>query len=269
MAAPPGAAAPPRTRPQLRTNTGVAARRRLAEGRGLGSVHACPRCANLPSVLSVAVAFARPRQFSLSQPNRRGHVQKFWPHVVVRDAVGLAADVAAMTTARPSPAPYARRTCTSRTRSACRSRRCAALPARNAAGGLPAKRFGMACGLVAVVLGVLFLEGVKHGVAPLATDLGQHLPRVLPQWAVMLVAFGLGVGVTSPSEALGALTNGGKMVDVQRAPMRLPASSTTTATSRGRSPSARPRRRRRRRHSCCAAGGRADLPSARSRRRSR
>ena len=40
---------------------------------------------------------------------------------------------------------------------------------------------------------MLFLEGVKHGVAPLATDLGQHLPRVLPQWAVMLVAFALGV----------------------------------------------------------------------------
>ena len=36
--------------------------------------------------------------------------------------------------------------------------------------GLPAEWFGMACGLVAVVLGlVLFLEGVKHGVAPLAT----------------------------------------------------------------------------------------------------
>ena len=51
---------PARTRLQRAQRLGVAARRRLAEGRGLGSVHGCV-VLKFGSVLSVAVAFARPR----------------------------------------------------------------------------------------------------------------------------------------------------------------------------------------------------------------
>ena len=138
----------------------------------------------------------------------------------MRDAVGLAADVAAMATTLASLAAYARPHVYEQVRSVVPVAAYLLLfQLAVLQRGLPAEWFGMACGLVAVVLGlVLFLEGVKHGVAPLATDLGQHLPRVLPQWAVMLVAFGLGVGVTFAEPALGALTNLGKMVEVQRAP---------------------------------------------------
>jgi len=69
-------------------------------------------------------------------------------------------------------------------------------------------------GLLSVTVGLaLFMEGLKLALMPLGELLGNRLPRKLPMWAVLLIAFVLGVAVTLAEPAIGALATLGSLVE--------------------------------------------------------
>lgn len=75
-------------------------------------------------------------------------------------------------------------------------------------------------GLLLVSCGLfVFLEGVKLGVQPLASELGATLPKQLKLRWVLLVVFVLGCGATLAEPAMGALRNLDKLISPSRAPL--------------------------------------------------
>lgn len=74
-------------------------------------------------------------------------------------------------------------------------------------------------GIVAVIFGLmLFMEGLRLGLMPLAELIGNTLPRKSSLPMVMLIAFLLGIGVTLAEPAIGALQAVGSIVDPREAP---------------------------------------------------
>ncbi len=74
-------------------------------------------------------------------------------------------------------------------------------------------------GLFAVIVGLMFfMEGLKLGLMPFGTIIGDRLPRKSPLPLVLLVTLVLGIGVTFAEPAIGALKTAGQNVSVERAP---------------------------------------------------
>jgi hypothetical protein len=74
-------------------------------------------------------------------------------------------------------------------------------------------------GLVAVVVGLaVFMEGLKTGLMPFGTIIGDNLPKKASMTVVLIVIGILGVGVTFAEPAIGALQAFGSSVDVMKAP---------------------------------------------------
>lgn len=77
----------------------------------------------------------------------------------------------------------------------------------------------IAGGLLAVMVGLMmFMEGLKLGLMPFGEVIGNTLPRKLPLWGVLFIAFLLGIGVTFAEPAIGALQVAGSIVDPEKAP---------------------------------------------------
>ena len=111
-------------------------------------------------------------------------------------------------------------------------------------------------GLLLVSCGLfVFLEGVKLGVQPLASELGATLPKQLKLRWVLLVVFVLGCGATLAEPAMGALRNLDKLISPSRAPLlnamlsRYTVAPTQPSHSAWVSPPSLAR-------SCCYAAGR-------------
>lgn len=74
-------------------------------------------------------------------------------------------------------------------------------------------------GMFAVIVGLmLFMEGLKIGLMPFGTVIGEQLPRKLSLLPVLLITLLLGIGVTFAEPAIGALKMAGQLVSVERAP---------------------------------------------------
>jgi hypothetical protein len=74
-------------------------------------------------------------------------------------------------------------------------------------------------GIFAVIVGLmLFMEGLKIGLMPFGTLIGEQLPRKLPLSAVLAITLLLGIGVTFAEPAIGALKMAGQIVSVDQAP---------------------------------------------------
>jgi len=74
-------------------------------------------------------------------------------------------------------------------------------------------------GLFAVIVGLmLFMEGLKLGLMPFGTIIGEQLPRKSALPVVLFITFLLGIGVTFAEPAIGALQAAGRIVSVERAP---------------------------------------------------
>jgi hypothetical protein len=74
-------------------------------------------------------------------------------------------------------------------------------------------------GMFAVIVGLmLFMEGLKIGLMPFGTVIGEQLPRKLNLPLVLLITLLLGIGVTFAEPAIGALKMAGQIVSVERAP---------------------------------------------------
>jgi hypothetical protein len=74
-------------------------------------------------------------------------------------------------------------------------------------------------GMFAVIVGLmLFMEGLKIGLMPFGTVIGEQLPRKLGLPLVLVVTLLLGIGVTFAEPAIGALKMAGQIVAVERAP---------------------------------------------------
>lgn len=74
-------------------------------------------------------------------------------------------------------------------------------------------------GLFAVIVGLmLFMEGLKLGLMPFGTIIGNQLPRKSPLLLVLFITLLLGIGVTFAEPAIGALKAAGANVAVERAP---------------------------------------------------
>ncbi len=74
-------------------------------------------------------------------------------------------------------------------------------------------------GMFAVIVGLmLFLEGLKIGLMPFGTVIGEQLPRKLALPLVLIITLMLGIGVTFAEPAIGALKMAGQIVSVERAP---------------------------------------------------
>lgn len=74
-------------------------------------------------------------------------------------------------------------------------------------------------GMFAVIVGLmLFMEGLKIGLMPFGTVIGEQLPRKLALPLVLLITLLLGIGVTFAEPAIGALKMAGQIVAVERAP---------------------------------------------------
>ena len=74
-------------------------------------------------------------------------------------------------------------------------------------------------GIFAVIVGLmLFMEGLKIGLMPFGTIIGENLPRKLSLPPVLLITLLLGIGVTFAEPAIGALKMAGQLVSVERAP---------------------------------------------------
>jgi hypothetical protein len=74
-------------------------------------------------------------------------------------------------------------------------------------------------GIFAVIVGLmLFMEGLKIGLMPFGTIIGEQLPRKLPLSLVLVITLMLGIGVTFAEPAIGALKMAGQIVSVDRAP---------------------------------------------------
>ena len=74
-------------------------------------------------------------------------------------------------------------------------------------------------GIFAVIVGLmLFMEGLKIGLMPFGTIIGEQLPRKLSLPLVLAITLMLGIGVTFAEPAIGALKMAGQIVSVERAP---------------------------------------------------
>ena len=74
-------------------------------------------------------------------------------------------------------------------------------------------------GLFAVIIGLMFfMEGLKVGLMPFGSSLGNTLPAKSSLPVVLLIAFLLGIGVTFAEPAIGALKAAGAVVKVETAP---------------------------------------------------
>ncbi len=74
-------------------------------------------------------------------------------------------------------------------------------------------------GIFAVIVGLmLFMEGLKIGLMPFGTIIGENLPRKLSLLPVLFITLLLGIGVTFAEPAIGALKMAGQLVSVERAP---------------------------------------------------
>lgn len=74
-------------------------------------------------------------------------------------------------------------------------------------------------GLFAVIVGLmLFMEGLKLGLMPFGTVIGEQLPRKSALPVVLFITLLLGIGVTFAEPAIGALQAAGRIVSVERAP---------------------------------------------------
>jgi len=74
-------------------------------------------------------------------------------------------------------------------------------------------------GLFAVIAGLMFfMEGLKLGLMPFGTVIGNTLPRNSPLPLVLFITLLLGIGVTFAEPAIGALKAAGKNVSVEQAP---------------------------------------------------
>ena len=74
-------------------------------------------------------------------------------------------------------------------------------------------------GLVAVIIGLaIFMEGLKVGLMPFGTIIGDNLPKKASMGVVLLIIAILGVGVTFAEPAIGALQAFGGGIDVAKAP---------------------------------------------------
>ncbi len=74
-------------------------------------------------------------------------------------------------------------------------------------------------GLVAVIVGLaIFMEGLKTGLMPFGTIIGDTLPKKAPMFLVLVIIGILGVGVTYAEPAIGALKAFGSSINPQDAP---------------------------------------------------
>ena len=74
-------------------------------------------------------------------------------------------------------------------------------------------------GLVAVIIGLaIFMEGLKTGLMPFGTIIGDTLPKKASLFVVLVIIAILGVGVTYAEPAIGALKAFGASVNPQEAP---------------------------------------------------
>jgi hypothetical protein len=74
-------------------------------------------------------------------------------------------------------------------------------------------------GILAVIVGLmLFMEGLKIGLMPFGTIIGENLPRKLSLPPVLFITLLLGIGVTFAEPAIGALKMAGQLISVERAP---------------------------------------------------
>ena len=74
-------------------------------------------------------------------------------------------------------------------------------------------------GLVAVIIGLaIFMEGLKTGLMPFGTIIGDTLPKKASLFIVLIIIAILGVGVTYAEPAIGALKAFGASVNPQDAP---------------------------------------------------
>ncbi|WP_447965335.1 DUF1538 domain-containing protein [Nitrospira sp. Ecomares 2.1] len=74
-------------------------------------------------------------------------------------------------------------------------------------------------GLFAVIVGLMFfMEGLKLGLMPFGTIIGQRLPQKSPLPLVLGITLLLGIGVTFAEPAIGALKVAGQNVVVEHAP---------------------------------------------------
>lgn len=74
-------------------------------------------------------------------------------------------------------------------------------------------------GLAAVIIGLmLFMEGLKLGLMPFGTVIGETLPRKASLPVVLLITLLLGIGVTFAEPAISALKTAGQNVAVEKAP---------------------------------------------------
>lgn len=74
-------------------------------------------------------------------------------------------------------------------------------------------------GLTAVILGLMFfMEGIKQGLMPFGEAIGNTLPKKVGLFAVLFIAFLLGIGVTFAEPAIGALKAAGSLVKAEKAP---------------------------------------------------
>ncbi len=80
-------------------------------------------------------------------------------------------------------------------------------------------------GLFAVIAGLMFfMEGLKLGLMPFGTIIGNQLPRKSPLPLVLFITLLLGIGVTFAEPAIGALKAAGANVAVEQAPGPNPVS---------------------------------------------
>ena len=74
-------------------------------------------------------------------------------------------------------------------------------------------------GLLAVILGLMFfMEGLKLGLMPFGTVIGETLPRKSSLPVVLIITLLLGIGVTFAEPAISALKMAGQNVAAERAP---------------------------------------------------
>ncbi len=74
-------------------------------------------------------------------------------------------------------------------------------------------------GLIAVIVGLaIFMEGLKVGLMPFGTIIGDQLPKKASMKTVLVIIAILGVGVTFAEPAIGALQAFGSSVDPNKAP---------------------------------------------------
>ena len=74
-------------------------------------------------------------------------------------------------------------------------------------------------GLIAVIVGLaIFMEGLKTGLMPFGTIIGDTLPKKASMFVVLIIIAILGVGVTYAEPAIGALKAFGSSINPQDAP---------------------------------------------------